>query len=132
MTGKGGDYDGWILRLLDKPEDILHSFSQLDWLEFAAEKIEAATGQGITRGQIQALAENRDKAFELPSSSGFAIGETTRYRDAKGRWSKEPTERAQKFIVFRGAGEKFMSRTKADTLLQAEIYGSGARKRGRE
>ncbi len=55
----GGDYDGWILRLLEKPEDIEFSFSLQDWLEFAADKLGT-----LSRGQISVLAERRDLVFK--------------------------------------------------------------------
>jgi hypothetical protein len=124
----GGDYEGWILRLIDKPEDIVFSYSLIDWLKFAAEKIGGTSGQGITKGQIGALSEYRNLAFELPQDIGISVREVTRYRDAKGRWSKEPTDRLVKAIVIRGEGEKFMSRSKSTDLLRAELEARGIRK----
>ena len=131
MTGKGGDYDGWILRLIEKPEDIIKSFSQIDWLKFAAEKIEAYSGQGITKGQIGALIDYRNVAFDLPKDLGFKIDQVTRYRDTKGHWAK--AGKSYTVNVIRGEGQKFMSNTAANELLQAEITARGVRsgKKGR-
>lgn len=129
MTGKGGDYEGWILRLIDKPEDILFAFAEISWLKFAAEKIEAEHGQGITKGQIDALLEYRDKAFMLPEDLGYGIKREVRYRDAKGRWTKDVTARPVERVVFRGEGEKFVSKAKVTTALREHIGSLGVRKK---
>ena len=127
MSGKGGDYEGWILRLIDKAEDIRHSYNMIEWLKFAAEKIEEASGQGITKGQIASLEEYRGLAFELPMELGFKLIEKTRYRDDRGRWSKDVTDRPTKIMVYRGEGEKFISKSKADMLVKSEIGSRGVR-----
>lgn len=129
MTGKGGDYEGWILRLIDKPEDILFSFSQISWLRFAADKIEEATGQGITKGQIDSLLEYRDRAFMLPEEIGYRIQRSVRYRDERGRWTKDVTARPVERVIFRGEGVKFTSRAKVDTALRSYIDSQGVRKK---
>ena len=132
MAGKGGDYEGWILRLIDKPEDLLKSYTVEDWLKFAAGKIEDFTGQGITKGQIGSLLEYRNQAFELPQELGFKLVEKTSYRDARGRWTKEVTDRPVTRIVYRGAGEKFISRAKVAGLISAEQSARGIRKKTEE
>lgn len=130
MTGKGGDYDGWILRLLDKAEDILYSYSEADWIKFAVAKIEEASGHSITKSQIAVLSEYREKVFQTAQDAGFTVREVTRYRDAKGRWSKEPTARAETKIVYRESdNQKFMKSGKADQLLHDEVMNRGARKK---
>jgi len=65
MAKKNADYDGWVLRLLEKPEDILKSYAQADWLAFAEDKLGA-----LSKNQIQALSEKRDVVFMLPQDMG--------------------------------------------------------------
>ncbi len=132
MTGKGGDYDGWILRLIDKAEDILHSTTMAGWLAFAVEKIEAYSGVSITKAQVDVLKEKRDLVFELPEEMGIFLRTVTRYRDSRGRWSKEPTDRAETKTVFRGEGQKFISKGSADTLLGEVLDARGIRKKERK
>jgi len=128
MTGKGGDYEGWMLRLIEKPEDILKSLSEVEWLKFAADKIEEATGQGITKEQINTLLEYRDGIFELPQELGFKIEEKTRYRDAKGRWTSDTTATPISRIIYRDEGFRFMARNDVADIIQAEQTARGISK----
>ena len=129
MAGKGGDYDGWILRLIENAEDILYSYSEVEWLKFAAGKIEAYSGHGITKSQIDALSEYRSKAFELPEQLGIGIVSKIRYRDDKGRWTKQVTERKETRTVIRGAGNKFITSKTATARIRTEIDALGVRKK---
>ena len=129
MAGKGGDYDGWILRLIENAEDILYSYSEIEWLKFAAGKIEAYSGKGITKNQIDALSEYRSKAFELPESLGLGVVSKVRYRDDKGRWTKRVTDRKETRTVYRGAGNKFITSKAATEKIRAEIDALGVRKK---
>jgi hypothetical protein len=126
---KGGDYEGWVLRLIEKPEDIVTSYSMLTWLEFAAEKIEAFSGQGITKRQIAALESNRDTVFELPAKLGLRIVPVTRYRDARGRWTREKTDRPVQSISYRNDRQQFVSRAKVNSILTSALGGMNLRKK---
>lgn len=129
MTGKGSDYEGWILRMIDKAEDIVYSYSVTDWLKFAADKIEQQTGQGITKNQIGALLDYRDRVFNLPDELGFSVNRVTRYRDEKGRWTSEKTAREVSSLSIRGEGNRFISQSKANELVRSKIRGLGIRKK---
>ena len=96
---KGGDYEGWVLRLIDKIEDLDFALSQQSWLEFAESKIEDLQGYPLTGRQEGALKDYRMLAFDVPKSLG-ATYETysklsgvkkTRYRDTEGKWGKKGT-----------------------------------------
>ena len=91
---KGGDYEGWLLRLIDKVEDIGFSFNLGKWIKFAESKIlgsgfEAKEGK-LTAGQIDALAEFRGRVFEIaPTKLNIRPEYITRFREAKtGRFSQ--------------------------------------------
>lgn len=84
MTGKGGDYEGWVLRMIDKPEDILFSSNDRDWIKYASDKI------GLTGKRIDVLLDYRDRVYRLPDEMGFYIQEQKTYR-VKGRFAKADT-----------------------------------------
>ncbi len=57
MAKGHADYDGWILRLIEKGEDITFSYSMMDWLAFAKDKIEGYHGATLTDAQIDILSD---------------------------------------------------------------------------
>ena len=82
---KKGDYEGWILRLIDKVEDIEHSFNEKKWLDFAERKIlasEFAPESGnLTQSQKDSLMERRDMIWEIaPAKLNVNPEYITRYR----------------------------------------------------
>ncbi len=85
MAKKGGDYEGWLLRLIDKVEDIGFSFELDKWIKFAESKIlgsghESVEGK-LTSSQKDTLAEIRDKVWEVaPTKLNIRLDYTTRYR----------------------------------------------------
>jgi len=91
---KGGDYEGWLLRLIDKVEDIGYSFNLDKWIKFAESKIlgsgyEAKEGE-LTQSQKDALSEIRDKVWEIvPTKINIQPEYITRFREAKtGRFAQ--------------------------------------------
>jgi len=79
------DYEGWILRLIDKIEDIEHSFNSKKWLDFAEKKIlesEWAPLSGkLTQSQKDLLDERRNLIYELaPTKLNVNPEYITRYR----------------------------------------------------
>jgi len=84
----GGDYDGWILRLIDKVEDLQYMFDLQAWLDFAASKITDRQGYDLTPGQIEILGEKQDMVFEvIPDKLSLNIEYVTRYRGRGGRFT---------------------------------------------
>ena len=80
----GGDYDGWILRLIERAEELKFSFSEAEWLEFAASKIVPRQGYDLTTAQLDVLSEKRGVVFEeIPQRLGIKFEQPTRYRAVK-------------------------------------------------
>ncbi len=89
----GGDYDGWILRLINKVEDLQHSLSLQKWLDFAKSKVIGsgyeAKGGKLTESQIAALTDMQSKVWEMgPTKLNIRLDYTTRYRGVGGRVAK--------------------------------------------
>ncbi len=85
----GGDYDGWILRLIDNVEDIQHMFNLQEWLDFAASKIIEPQGYDLTTAQIEVLGEKQDMVFEvIPDKLSLNFEYITRFRGPGGRFVK--------------------------------------------
>lgn len=91
---KGGDYEGWLLRLIDKVEDIGFSLSFDKWLEFAESKIlgsgyESKEGK-LTQSQKDALSDIRDRVWEIaPTKLNIQPEYITRFREkTTGRFAK--------------------------------------------
>jgi len=97
--GKGGDYEGWVLRLIEKMEELDFALSQKSWLDFAAEKIEPLQKYPLTDRQVGILEEYRVLAFKVPEALGGTYESFSklkgpvkaRYRDTEGRWGKKGT-----------------------------------------
>ena len=80
---KGGDYEGWILRLIDKIEDLKFSFTLQDWLNFASDKIEPRQGYDLTDRQKASLNEYRAVARDrVEAKTGIKVQGGFRYRSA--------------------------------------------------
>lgn len=96
---KSGDYEGWILRLIEKMEELDFALSKQSWLEFAEEKIEPLQGYPLTGRQERILEEFRVLAFKVPEAMGGTYErfrklkgpKKARYRDTEGRWGKKGT-----------------------------------------
>ena len=132
MTGKGGDYEGWMLRLLEKPEDILYAFNRTDWFNFVAQQIEAASQKPITKAQLAAADDFRLEVVDFYDELDFNLKEVTRYRDAKGRWSKDSTDRpVRRYEIRDKATQQFLGK-KANAKLENELLSRGVRKRKKE
>jgi len=100
----GGDYEGWILRLIDKAEDLLYSFNVKKWLDFAESKITPLQGYHLTRQQAAVLEDKRSIIQEIfPQKLGVDPEFTTRYRSlSTGRFTKDPTNaRPEETVRFR-------------------------------
>lgn len=93
-----GDYDGWILRLIDKVEDIGFSFNSQKWLDFARTKILGSdygpTAGKLTKSQRDSLLEMAGQVWEVgPTKLNIIPEYVTRYRDRAGRFIRvEKTE----------------------------------------
>jgi len=93
----GGDYDGWIMRLIEKVEELGHASNLADWWAFAESKIAPAQGYALTESQKVALADRRidfvidiipDKlgvTFERPFRDPGVI----RHRDVTGAYGQK-------------------------------------------
>lgn len=115
---KGGDYDGWILRMVEKAEDIEYANAEQAWLDFASKMIEKAYGYSPTAAQLDVLAERRDLVFTLPAEVGYNRVEyeglrgssKQRYRDLTGEFGRK------------GA---WVSQAKIDAALEAKLEAKG-------
>ena len=96
---KGGDYEGWVLRLITKMEEMDYALSRKAWLDFATEKIEPLQGYSLTGSQVATLEEIRLMVLKIPEAMG-ATYETysklsgpkkARYRDKEGKWGRKGT-----------------------------------------
>jgi len=146
-----GDYDGWILRLIDKVEDIRHSFSMGEWQAFARDKILGSgfgptTGK-LTAGQIQALEDARSQVWEVAPTrlkiqpeyiQRFRGAKTGRFmqvvktdhgfRDIKtGRFARVSPESVERYRNLGGYGQK-VGTTVSKSKINAEIIKAKADK----
>jgi len=111
---KSGDYEGWILRLIDKIEDLKFSLDMRSWLDFAAEKIAAEHGYDITETQIAKLTDLRFDVGEVVADRvSVDVEYRTRYRDSKGHFTdpSTPGARPERAIRYRNKGKAFGQRT---------------------
>ena len=115
------DYEGWVMRLIDKIEDLKFTFNLREWLEFAQNKIMPKQQYELTSDQIAVLDGKRDfLREEIPSKlkinpeyvikyrsvrSGRFVGRTPYgFRDKNGRFTKANSERA---IRYRNIGRGY-------------------------
>ena len=126
MARKESDYEGWVFRLIEKAEDITHSYSMLDWLKFAANKIQSQYNVGITVKQIEVLSEYRNLVFDIPQEVGISIEQKTRYRDAQGHWAT--SGRAETRIVYKDSGHRYMKSSTANEKVVNYLGNTGRRK----
>jgi len=122
----GGDYDGWILRLIDKVEDLAYSFNLQKWLDFAESKIMPKQKYHLTRQQAATLDDLREKVWEIaPTRLNIQLEYITRFRGARtgrfiqvrktehgfrdiktGRFTKAVPEKAERYRNLGGYGQK--------------------------
>jgi len=110
----GGDYDGWILRMIDKIEDLQFMYNLQDWLEFAADKITDKQGYELTDRQIRVLDEKRDLSFEvIPDRLSIRPEFIVRYRGEGGRFTtkKEVTATPETRTRYRNVGKAYGQKT---------------------
>jgi len=110
---KSGDYEGWILRLIDKIEDLQYSLNLRSWLDFAAEKISKEHGYDITEPQVAKLADLRFDVNEMVGGRvNVSVEYKTRYR-LKGRFVSEavPGAKAESVIRYRNVSKSYGQRT---------------------
>lgn len=95
----GGDYEGWLLRILKDPENLAYTYTDAEWLDFAGQQIEDYHGLGITGSQAAALEDLRQIARGMQAKIGVSaeIHEALdgdikiRYRDMAGEFGKKGT-----------------------------------------
>lgn len=80
-----GDYEGWLLRLLDKPENLYYAFDEETWMEFAEQKMQDYFGQGLTGGQLGAIEDLRERALALQKDIGISAEVMPSLRGAGGQ-----------------------------------------------
>jgi len=109
-----GDYDGWILRLIDNVEDLTFMYDLQSWLGFAANKIVERQGYDLTSAQIETIADKRDLAFEvIPDKLSVRPEYITRYRGPGGRFTtgKEVTATAETRTRYRNVERAYGQKT---------------------
>ncbi len=96
----GGDYDGWILRLIDKVEELNYAANLSDWWTFAESKINGREVNpqtySLTDAQKEVLAEKRlDIVFDvIPNKLGigferpFRGTDIVRFRNTSGGYGQ--------------------------------------------
>ena len=93
----GGDYDGWIMRLIEKVEELGYASNLADWWAFAESKIMPVQGYALTENQKVALADRRiDFVLDIiPNKLGvtferpFRDPDIIRYRDVAGAYGQK-------------------------------------------
>lgn len=101
-----GDYEGWLLRTIDRPEDLAYARDASDWHDFMASKTQDYHGMGVSGGQTDAIAGTlRDLALDLQKDTGFEVSEQRgrqsllpiagaggiRFRDMTGEFGRKGT-----------------------------------------
>lgn len=86
------DYEGWIIRTLDKPENLRYTRTNAGWLRYAAKMIEPRQGYKLTPSQKQKIGELRDRARAIPGIFGVRDEYPARFRDKGGRFTKDRSQ----------------------------------------
>lgn len=118
------DYAGWILRTIEKREDLLFAYGNSDiWTQFVNSKVMPRQGYELTPAQKSALLDLQNKAQDIPRKLGFKVEFKTRYRDARNRWTradatgdKAPVKADRVWRYRDYDSRRFIKKAKADEL----------------
>jgi len=94
-----GDYEGWLLRTLDKAEDLAFAHNAADWQNFVETKTQDYHGLGVSGGQADAIGTTlRDLALEMQEDVGIMSSVQpirgaggVRFRDLTGEFGRKGT-----------------------------------------
>ena len=92
-----GDYEGWLLRSIENPEDLFFASQSTAWLRFIGNKSYDFNKVPISKGQQAAIASMRDQVFEFTKNFAVPIRYevVTQYRDSRGHFAKANTPGAK-------------------------------------
>lgn len=118
MVKKRGhsDYDGWILRLIDKLEDIMFTSTLNKWLDFARDKIEKYHGAELSDSQVETLMDKYNSGAiwdKIETDAGVRIERPFKIDRMKNRIILRD--------VHKGAKGRFISKKTANEWLNVMI-----------
>ena len=78
-----GDYEGWLLRMLDSAEDLRYAQDEEEWLMFCVDKIRGEFPDApITMSQVDAVEEMRERALAIQHE--FGVVATQEFEGLRG------------------------------------------------
>ena len=92
-----GDYEGWLLRSIENPEELFFARQSTEWLKFIGSKSFDYNGAVVSKAQQAAINEMRDMVSNIGSdfTKPMRSEVVPIYRDRRGHFAKASNPEAR-------------------------------------